>query len=103
MVEIFPIKLGHHQVSYMHLSQNILRGFCRFLWLFLTLVFSVYSGGVTALLWSGLPVSRVNCLTFLSFNMEFHHEPAYNTLLTVSWIAFFIPILIFFLIISRSY
>jgi len=73
--------------------------FYRLLWLLLTPVLSVYAGGGAALLWSGLPISRINWYTFFVFNIEFHHDPLYNTLLTVSWIAFFIPIVIALLIV----
>lgn len=73
----------------------------RYIWLILTPVFSVYAGGTAALIFSGLPVSRVHWSTFIVFNIEFLHNPVYNTLLTVSWIAFFIPIVIALLIAIR--
>jgi len=76
--------------------------FYHFLWLILIPVFSVYAGGVSALLWSGLPVSRIRWCTFFVFNIEFQHDPVYNTLLTVAWIAFCIPIVIALLIVASK-
>jgi len=85
----------------MHYYLSRFRYFYHFYWLILTPILSMYAGGVAALLWCGLSVFRVRWSTFIVFNIEFHNDPVYNTLLTVSWIAFCIPIVIALLIAVR--
>lgn len=94
--------LGSQQGYYMYAYHSPFRKFYRFLWLLLIPVSADYAGGAAALLWSGLPVSKISWSTFIIFNIEFHHQPIYNTLLTVSWIGFCIPIVISLLVILRK-
>ncbi|KLF28691.1 hypothetical protein YA29_16545 [Klebsiella aerogenes] len=54
-------------------------------------VTSLYSGGLAALLWSGLSLHHLSIFTFIVFYSEFHDNDIYNVLMIISWAGFALP------------